>query len=97
MNGWSKFCFSALICFGSFGVEAAKPTAAGLAFFEKKIRPVLVERCYQCHSADSEKVKGGPVLDMRAGVREGGDSGTRWCRGMCAKASQSCAISCPNR
>ena len=33
-------------------------TAAGIAFFESKIRPVLVEHCYQCHSVDAGKSKG---------------------------------------
>lgn len=50
-------------------------TAAQTAFFEKNIRPVLAEKCYKCHSADSEKVKGGLLLDTRDGIREGGDSG----------------------
>ncbi|MDG2213380.1 MAG: hypothetical protein P8M70_06110, partial [Verrucomicrobiota bacterium] len=54
---------------------AAEPTAEGLAFFEKKIRPVLVEHCYKCHSASSEKVKGGLLLDTREGIRKGGESG----------------------
>ncbi len=44
-------------------------------FFEKKIRPVLVESCYQCHSAMSEKHKGGLLLDSRAGMLKGGESG----------------------
>ena len=57
------------------GVFAAEPTAEGLAFFEKKIRPVLVEHCYKCHSASSEKVKGGLLLDTREGIRKGGESG----------------------
>ena len=47
---------------------------AGLEFFEKKIRPVLVSECYQCHSKD-EKVKGGLRLDWKGGWQEGGDSG----------------------
>ena len=46
-----------------------------LAFFEKKIRPVLVAKCYQCHSAQAEKVKGGLLLDTREGIRMGGASG----------------------
>ena len=48
----------------------------GLEFFEKKIRPVLVERCYKCHSSETAKPKGGLRLDRRAGVFDGGDSGT---------------------
>jgi cytochrome c553 len=54
---------------------ADKPTADQLAFFEKKIRPVLVEHCYKCHSAEAEKVKGGLYLDTREATRRGGDTG----------------------
>lgn len=46
-----------------------------LAFFEKKIRPVLVEHCYQCHSADAEEVGGKLLLDSRDGMLGGGESG----------------------
>mgnify|MGYP002629496993 CR=1 FL=1 len=48
---------------------------AGLEFFEKQIRPILVENCYECHSAGSKKLKGGLHLDSRVGVLRGGDSG----------------------
>jgi hypothetical protein len=44
-------------------------------FFEQKIRPVLVERCYKCHSAGAKKVRGGLLLDSRDGIRKGGDGG----------------------
>ncbi|MDI1315172.1 DUF1549 domain-containing protein, partial [Prosthecobacter sp.] len=54
-------------------VEA--PTPDQIAFFEAKIRPVLVEHCDKCHSAKSEKIKGGLLLDSRAGVVKGGDTG----------------------
>ena len=46
-----------------------------LAFFEKKIRPVLIAHCYQCHSQDSKALKGGLALDTLEGIRAGGDSG----------------------
>ena len=52
-----------------------KSDAAGIDFFEKKIRPVLADKCYKCHSADAEKVKGGLLLDTREAMRRGGDSG----------------------
>ncbi len=55
------------------GVLAADP--AGVAFFEQKIRPVLAEHCYECHSERAKKVKGGLLLDSRAGWQKGGDSG----------------------
>jgi hypothetical protein len=46
-----------------------------ISFFEKKIRPVLVDRCYKCHSEGAEKLKGGLFLDTREGVLRGGDTG----------------------
>jgi len=57
-----------------FRAAAATPSA-GVEFFEKKIRPVLVERCYPCHSARSDKVKGDLRLDSREGMLKGGESG----------------------
>src|SRR5262245_2883253 len=54
---------------------AEKPTADQLAFFEKRIRPVLVDQCYQCHSEEAKKEKGGLRLDTRDGIRAGGDNG----------------------
>jgi len=48
---------------------------AGVEFFEKKIRPVLVKHCYKCHSAQSKPPKGGLRLDSRAGILDGGDAG----------------------
>ncbi|MFO1001262.1 MAG: DUF1549 domain-containing protein [Planctomycetaceae bacterium] len=51
------------------------PDSAQLKFFEDRIRPVLVEHCYSCHSADAKSIKGGLVLDSREGLLTGGDSG----------------------
>jgi hypothetical protein len=53
----------------------AKLDPAGVRFFEQKIRPVLVAQCYECHSAQSKKARGGLRLDTRSGLLEGGDSG----------------------
>lgn len=63
--------------FAAAGLHAAeKPaTAEGLDFFEKKIRPVLADKCYKCHAANSEKIRGGLVLDTREGIRTGGNTG----------------------
>ncbi len=52
-------------------VSGAEPATD---FFEKKVRPLLVERCMECHSAEA-KVKGGLRLDWREGWAKGGDSG----------------------
>lgn len=49
--------------------------AVGNDFFEAKIRPVLVKHCYECHSAEAGKSKGGLQLDTRQGIRTGGDTG----------------------
>jgi cytochrome c553 len=50
-------------------------TADQLNFFEKNIRPVLIEHCYKCHSAESDKIKGGLTLDTKQGTVLGGESG----------------------
>ena len=46
-----------------------------LSFFESRIRPLLSENCYKCHAQDSKKIKGGLLLDRKAGWVRGGDSG----------------------
>ena len=59
-------------------VAAAELDRGDAEFFEKKIRPVLVEHCYECHSSsarESKKLKGGLLLDTRNGLRTGGESG----------------------
>ena len=55
--------------------SAAAPSPEQLRFFEEKVRPVLVEHCYECHSATAKKLKGGLRLDTRDGWQRGGDSG----------------------
>jgi uncharacterized protein DUF1553/uncharacterized protein DUF1549/cytochrome c len=57
------------------GTNAFSDSADGIAFFESKIRPVLAERCFECHSAQAKKLKGGLLLDTREGVLKGGESG----------------------
>ncbi len=52
-----------------------QPTAEELAFFESKIRPVLINRCYKCHSQEKDKQGGSLLLDSRAGILQGGDTG----------------------
>src|SRR5688500_6319903 len=55
--------------------SASSPESAGVEFFEKHVRPVFVEHCHQCHSAEAEKVKGGLLLDTKDALLKGGDSG----------------------
>ena len=45
-----------------------------MEFFEKKIRPILADHCYNCHSADT-KPSGGLRVDDRNGLLMGGDDG----------------------
>ena len=59
-------------------VQQQKPaelTKEGVEFFEKHIRPVLAEHCYECHSTQARKVKGKLLLDSQPGIAKGGDSG----------------------
>ena len=55
--------------------DFSHPTPAGIEFFEKKIRPVLTQHCYKCHSAAAASVKGELKLDTRDGLLKGGESG----------------------
>jgi hypothetical protein len=50
-------------------------TDEGTDFFEKKVRPVLAEHCYSCHSTGAKKEKGGLRLDTPDAIRKGGESG----------------------
>ena len=56
-------------------IEAEEPTAEQLTFFEEKIRPVLAEHCYKCHSSRSKKLKAELYLDSREGLLKGGETG----------------------
>jgi len=67
-----------LLPFGALAQDkppVAPVDAEGLEFFEKKIRPVLVDRCYSCHSVDVRKLKGGLRVDSREALLKGGESG----------------------
>lgn len=55
--------------------EFPENTPAGITFFETKIRPVLIEHCYECHSDQSGVADGDLRLDSRVAIRKGGDRG----------------------
>ncbi len=65
----------ALILFLPAAVGAAEPppSAEAVLFFEKKIRPLLVEQCQNCHGG--EKTRGGLKVTSRATLLQGGDTG----------------------
>src|SRR5262245_35577001 len=50
-----------------------QPSPAGIEFFEKKVRPLLADNCFKCHSP-AQRAKGGLTLTTRAGVLKGGDT-----------------------
>jgi len=61
---------------GPNATKADKPDPAGIAFFEKKIRPILIEKCSKCHApGDDQKIRGGLRIDTRKALMTGGDSG----------------------
>jgi hypothetical protein len=64
-----------LFCLLMLVPPARAQSRDGVDFSEKNIRPVLVKRCYECHSADAEEAEGGFLLDTRETIRRGGDSG----------------------
>lgn len=57
------------------GEIAAPDESVALTFFETRIRPVLAERCYSCHSDEAKKLKAGLYLDSRERILSGGDTG----------------------
>ena len=77
-----------VVCWAALpAAQGAEADPKGVEFFEKKIRPVLVEHCYKCHSAEANKSKGGLVVDTRAGLRDGGESGPAVIPGNPAKSA----------
>src|SRR2546430_2553705 len=72
---WIAGMLAGLAFCGASRVDATEKNPKGIEFFETKIRPVLAANCYECHSAKATKVKGGLLLDTKAGLRQGGDSG----------------------
>src|ERR1043166_2883565 len=67
--------FSGTLWLLACGISAAAEPAESTEFFEKRIRSVLSEQCYKCHSSTSEKLKGGLMLDSREAWLKGGDTG----------------------
>jgi hypothetical protein len=89
-------CVAETLCLGDD--KQSEPhvlTAAENEFFEKSIRPVFVNRCYECHS--SKDANGGLTLDTRKGLLKGGDSGVAIVPGVPAKSRVMEAIRYQNR
>src|SRR6185295_7329696 len=68
-----------LVLIASLGLAPAAESipshSAGFSFFEQKIRPVLADHCYKCHSTKANKFKGGLALDSKERALKGGETG----------------------
>ena len=71
---WFTRLISCAALAAPFAIGQSQSASADVQFFEKKVRPVLVNRCYACHSA-ATKPAGGLRVDDRNGLLNGGDSG----------------------
>jgi len=75
MRWHQALCFGTLSWLAPVPLLAAEPDRQGIEFFESKIRPVLIQHCYSCHSEEAKKTKGGLRVDTRDGLRKGGEIG----------------------
>ena len=72
---WSWLLAAAVALLYGQSLGATDLTPSQTTFFENKIRPVLADNCYKCHSTLAEKVKGSLLLDTREALLKGGESG----------------------
>lgn len=70
-----RICLVAGLLLAGLAGSVVNANDENVAFFESKVRPILIERCYKCHSSESGKTHGGLGLDTRQGWEKGGDSG----------------------
>ena len=70
----SLLSYLGLIVFSGTIAHGADAADEGLEFFERRIRPLLVQHCMECHSADKE-IESGLSLDGRTELLKGGDRG----------------------
>ena len=71
----SSILLATILTLGSSVRAELSDPAESLKFFEEKIRPVLAEKCYSCHSADAKKVKGSLQVDHLQHLLAGGETG----------------------
>lgn len=71
----SRVLISFVLLTAAATCQAEDLTSEQAKFFETKIRPVLIESCYECHSKESGQNEGGLTLDTKIGLRQGGNSG----------------------
>ena len=73
-----------------FAADAAPTDEPGAEFFERKVRPLLVQHCFSCHARGQKK--GGLSLANRAGLLAGGESGAVVALGKPAESSLIAAV-----
>ena len=73
MRFFLQTCFIAMCVIVATSVRTDADEAT--AFFESRIRPVLVEHCYKCHSGRAKSPKGGLRVDSREALLRGGENG----------------------
>lgn len=80
-------CFLRVLLAGIFLTGVARDcwSDEGIDFFENRIRPVLIERCYECHNSH-DRTESGLAVDHRTAIRRGGDSGKAVVPGKPAKS-----------
>src|SRR5580700_3062264 len=71
---WFSLAMLAALPLVASAQTGARDEKALVEFFEKKVRPLLVDNCYNCHSADTNS-KGGLRVDDRNGLIQGGGRG----------------------
>ncbi len=71
----ATLCLVAFALPGHCAEPAVVSDARGVELFERQIRPLLVDRCYRCHSPESKKANGGLLLNSHEGLQKGSDSG----------------------
>src|SRR5207248_3130450 len=74
LSVWLPICVVVGHVFAAAPVVDAVNNPTAVEFFETKIRPLLVDNCFKCHSATSEKLKAQLHLDTREGMLKGGES-----------------------
>lgn len=77
MQNFFRVIIASVVLIPSLTAEEEPPqfSAKQLEFFESKVRPLLVQHCYDCHSTDAKKLKAALYVDSREGILKGGDSG----------------------
>jgi mono/diheme cytochrome c family protein len=89
MRHYQFYCLAVLLSAVAPTTFAQAPTDEGVIFFEQKIRPVLVQHCYSCHSVEAQeakKLQGGLFLDSAAGTLTGGETGPALVKGKSAES-----------